>query len=219
MTLIDVLLKISLKIFLQHGIYHLVESIYIGIVSHSSSKRIERVIGNEKRNLRLYLHRAHHLAANVERVGSHGVFDAPQEFLVLIFQQELGQLKRFLHSHAAMRNATIFFFKYASARCIMQLDREVVIEAEDNSTQGVAFSTTLHYAVFARSKHASTNPCRIYLLARGTIGDIIVARPEVAHVSGMMHHILDDDAARNKPFRVQVHPLERAGKQWCLGLG
>ena len=35
----------------------------------------------------------------------------------------------------------------------------------------------------------------------------------------MMRHILEYDTARHKPFRIQVHPLEIAGKQWGLGFG
>ena len=35
----------------------------------------------------------------------------------------------------------------------------------------------------------------------------------------MMHHILDHDAARHKPLRIQIHPLDITVQYRCLGLG
>ena len=101
----------------------------------------------------------------------------------------------------------------------MQIDGEIVIKPEDNSAQGIALSAPLHHTILTRNKHTARNPSRIYLLARRAIGNIVISRLEIAHISRMMRHILEHDATRHEPFRIQVHPLEIAGKQWGFGLG
>ena len=100
----------------------------------------------------------------------------------------------------------------------MQIDREVVVESEDDASQGIALASALHHSTGTRNQHGSRHPMQIHLLAGLHIPHIVVTCQEIAWVSGMAGHIVKNDAAWHKPFRIDIHSLDMTVEQWGLGL-
>ena len=117
-----------------------------------------------------------------------------------------------------MRYSPLLSFKDSLAAGIMQIDREVVVEPEDDASQGIALSSSLHHSIGTRNQLCSRYLIQVYFCSGLHIPHIVVSCQEVTRISGMMRHIVQDDASWHKPFRVDIHSLDTAVEQWRLGL-
>ena len=141
--------------------YHLVISVHVGIFPGASTcQRIERIVGDEERHLRLHLHNIHHHLAVAQRVVRHRILYLVHQLPVLFCQEEYCKIVRLLYSDTSMRYSPLLSFKDSPAAGIMQIDREVVVESEDDASQGIALSSALHSSPDAdppprRSSHPS----------------------------------------------------------------
>ena len=102
---------------------------------------------------------------------------------------------------------------------VVQVDAEVVVEAEDDASQGIAGASALDDEVVGRLEHGLCDAAGIDLLARGSVTYEVVVVCEVGAVAGMSGHAVLDDAARDDPLRVEVDALDVAREHRRLGCG
>ena len=88
---------------------------------------------------------------------------------------------------------------------IMQIHREVVGEAEHDTSQGVPCSTLLYDTHLPRTQTFGRDPLRIQGIARTAVDDRIAVTGEIGGVATMLHHIRLDDVEGDAPLGVHLH--------------
>ena len=99
----------------------------------------------------------------------------------------------------------------------MQIYTVVVVKAEDDAPQSVAFASALNHMIVVAHHHAGCHKRRIHLLTRLALAYKIVMTLKVAHIASMMAHRCLDNALGNDPLRIEVNTLDTSCEQWSLG--
>ena len=100
----------------------------------------------------------------------------------------------------------------------MQIYAVVVVESEDDASQGIAFASTLHDMIVVAHHHVGCYERGTDYLARLALTHKIVVTFEVAHIACMMAHRCLYDALGNNPLRIEVNALDASCEQRCLRL-
>ena len=150
-------------------------------------------------------------------VGTHRITNARKRLRTFVAYKESRKLVRMLHAHATVAHSAVFFREHILGRGIVQVNREVVIKAEDDAPQRVTLAALLNNEVVATLQHGRCYVLRTHGFARTAFTDKIVMRLEIAHIAQPRYNTFPDYAARNNPLRVDIHALYSATEQRCLG--
>ena len=99
----------------------------------------------------------------------------------------------------------------------MEIDREVVIKTEDDTSQRIAFPAFLYDKILTTLKHRPVALRHRDDLTRGPFPDKIMFTLEITRAQPMDNALLDD-ALRDDPLWIHVHAIDIARQQRCLGL-
>lgn len=99
---------------------------------------------------------------------------------------------------------------------VVQIDGEIVVETEDDSSQRVAGASLLHHHVFATKQHIAAYAFHMNHLSRAPFSDKISVGGEPGCAPRMMHDAALHDALWHDPLRVDIHALQGAHQQWRL---
>ena len=102
---------------------------------------------------------------------------------------------------------------------IVEIDSEIVLEAEHDAPQRVARTAGLRYAHTTRTQLGGTHLLRIQGVARTAIHDIIVVTGVIGRVASMVGHLVLQDIQGDDPLRIHLHMTDGADEQRSLGLG
>ena len=115
-----------------------------------------------------------------------------------------------------MRYTSICLVEEITARRIMQIDGEIIVESEDESAEAVALSSSLHDSVLLVEQHTTMHEIHIHLLARRAIHHVEPTTFTI-RTAEVMYHIFLHDASWHDPFRIDIHTLDGTRQERRLG--
>ena len=135
-----------------------------------------------------------------------------------LVEEEAGEVEGSLYAHASVADPSVVALEDARAGGVVKEHGEVVREAENDASQGVACPTLLSYAVAAAGELAAADVSRVYALSALTVGHEVAMACKVGGVAGMAGDVVLDDALRDEPLGVHLHVGDLAGQQGGLRL-
>ena len=91
----------------------------------------------------------------------------------------------------------------------MEIDREIVVESEDDAPQRIALTALLDDEIVAALQHGTVALRHGDVAARSALTDEIVLATEIASAQPVCDALLDD-ALGNDPLWVDIHAIDIA---------
>ena len=134
-----------------------------------------------------------------------------------IWQQETGEFEGLLNADAAVGEGAALALEGGGVVGVVEVDGEVVGEAEDDAAEAVAGSAELGYSQPPGQHLVGCDLGGVEGVARRAVDDVISMACEVSRVSGVAGDIGLDDVLWDNPFGINLHVLDGAVEEGCLG--
>ncbi len=134
-----------------------------------------------------------------------------------IGQQETGEFEGLLNADAAVGEGAALALEGGGVVGVVEVDGEVVGEAEDDAAEAVARAAELGYAHSPGQHLVGSDSGGSEGVARGPVDDEITVAREVGGVAGVAGDIGLDDVLGDNPFGIHLHVFEGAVEEGGLG--